>query len=343
MKGILSAPSSGLLHLLAKITMDPCDVLKCLKKYLVNHSDENWVVVDTLLTLLAKKFSTEEENGITKAVREHIYEMTKTPAEICNDFAYLVEDDDAPIDENELMGQFLIWLLNFPNDKLKIRVFKILQWLTDKVTAILLPLFIKEALSNKPDEATELCAYLLLTYSQKNKMAVWDQILNNDEIGNKIIETKHFMVKYCFLEIMKSDENDKKLKIQRIYERLTDKFPVNTGRNGSQNNLDCNVFGPIMHIIDLLNYRKILDIGFEYQMKEELQKHLASLNNVDFIQSDVFVNRSFGNGSKEHFYRYEAVLQHVLNICITRLVPITRLGEVASILKRRQFYENARI
>jgi hypothetical protein len=95
---------------------------------------------------------------------------------------------------------------------------------------------------------------------------------------------------------------------------------------------------PVKYILDILNELLVLTDDFHKDLVETISTNCAPLSIQDQMRADLYVRRSFSD-EKANFGRYQYLLRHAINCCVTARIDQNNLKEVEDILRLPFTYE----
>ena len=320
-----------------------CDIctpellVQTLKKFIGNSHTDDWRVANSLIKMMAGKLDAESAQLILEVTKEHIHLMIRPEEQAVQWYSWLETSSSAVIDQNNELCKFMVWLLNHPYNTTKKNTAKSIQKLAKLDPSRIIPLLIREALDQKPIVSSELSAFVLAEIAHDAPHSVWGAIKGNPALQDEIVNIRHFMIRQYFMKTLTSLDGIAETELRELHRGLAGTIPKSIILQGKII-LNERYLIPVKRIMDALNGLLILTERFHEDLVRMVTQNCAPLSISDQVRADMYVQRSFFDENVE-FGRYQYLLRHAINCCITPRVDRNNIEEVEAILSLPFVYE----
>jgi hypothetical protein len=311
--------------------------VQTLKNFIVNHYTNDWRVANSLIKMIAGKLDAKKVELILEAIKEHIHLMIRPDEKAFQRYSWIEKPSSVVIDQNNELSKLMIWLLNHPYDTTKKRAAKSIQKLAKLDPTKIIPLLIREALDQKPIVSSELSAFVLTKIARDAPHSVWETIKGNFTLQAEIVSIKHFMIRQYFMETLMLLDGIADTELRELHRSLADTIPKSIILQGKIT-LNERYLIPVKRIVDALNELLILTELFREELIRMISQNCAPLSMLDQVRADMYVRRSFFDEDVQ-IGRYQYLLHHAINYCVTPRVDVNNLEEVEDILRLPFTYE----
>lgn len=311
------------------------EILQLLKEPITEHYTHDWRVVEKLLRVLASHLNADQAKGILEIVRDHIHFMIREP-EIVKDFnwKYLPAAEGTSNDAKLL--DLLIWLLDHPYVSVKKRVIQALMMICTFRPMVISALVVR-ALSADKTVVREICAFLLYRLSSEQPTLLLQTVDFNVELTGKMIEEKHFMIRYYFLKMMEHlTRHDPRM--ENYHQGLLRGFPE-TVSPGADVDFEEPYMAVIKTIVDSFKELNILNGVFCRDFLEKVNELSKPLSIYGQFRAGHYLERSY-HDDEIHYRRGVHILRQAFNLTISSRVTRDGIDRAALILKNNFLDEN---
>ena len=311
------------------------EILQLLKEPITERFTHDWRVVEKLLRVLKSHLNADQVKEILEIVKDHIHFMIREPESIQGFNWKFSPVNEAQSNDAQLIN-LLIWLLDHPYVSIKKRVIQILLVICEFRPA-LISVLMKRALSEDQSAVREIAAHLLYRLSYKHVTLLQQMIDSNVELMKKILEEKHFMIKYYFLKMA---ENIKlqDTKMDEFYQNLYLSFPV-TVSPGADVEFEGVYIAGIETIFNSFEELNMLNGAFCQGFIEKVDELSKPLTIYDQFRAGYYLERSYHDNEK-HYRRSVHILRQAFNLTIASRVTRGAIEQAAAILENNFLNEN---
>lgn len=160
---------------------------------------EYWVIVLKLLKLTEKFLSKEQSQNCMTETIKHIELLVRPKQEVLLQFEWLSNSDTVNEELDELMIDFLVWLMNYPDRLVRDKAIEVLSWLAEVRMEKVVPRLVKASLAERTGDSSEIAAGILHGASRK-RISCWRYI---QEYQAQILSSPSFQIKSTYYEITK--------------------------------------------------------------------------------------------------------------------------------------------
>ncbi len=312
------------------------EILQLLKTPITQHETNDWRVVEKLLRVLKPQLDPEQIKEILEIVRDHIHFMIRDP-EIVQGFNWkYIPAEDEQSNDSQLLD-LLIWLLDHPYVSVKKRVIQALLMICEFRVEVITGL-LKRTISEDQSVVKEICAYLLYRLSLNPKLDLSKTIASNEELKKKLLEEKHFMVKYYFLKTLENLKSED-VSLNELYLDLYSSFPEKVSA-GADVEFEEPYIRLIATLVEPFKKLNMLNGVFCRDFIKEIAELSGSLTIYGHFRAGHYLERSYHDEGEEHYRRAVHILRQAFNRTITLRITHERIEEAASILKHHFLDEN---
>ena len=311
------------------------EVMLLLKEPITQQYTQDWRVVEKLLRVLKSGLNADQVKEILEIVKDHIHFMTRDPENVQGfNWEYLTMDTHTSNDAQLL--ELLVWLLDHPYVSVKKRVIQALLTIC-KLRPAVISTFLKHALSADNSVVSEICAYLLWHLSSREASLLLETIDFNVELKQRMLEEKHFMIKYYFLKMAENLKTQNALN-DDFYKDLFSSFPE-TLRPGADVSFEEPYTTVIKDIVNSFNELTMLNGAFCRDFLAKITELSKPLTIYGQFRAGHFLERSY-HDNEAHYRRGVHILRQAFNLTITSRVTQGNIEQAAAILKNNFLNEN---
>ena len=319
-----SQKHSLLREYLKEFIKNDTEVLNTLRNDITNSGYAKWVVASQLTWLLENVLSEEQAIELHSIIYEHFALLIQPHDDDVEKYDWMTLDKR---DSDEVVVSCIVWLLNHPDSATRSKAYDTLLWLGGIVETKAIHCLIKESISNKPINSTEMCSYILKVIQERNSESIKRVLLSDEGILNQICSIDHLTIYKNYLDIsvdlVKTGYSD-------LYNLLKNKLPKALILEGDVI-LDDDFLIPIEDEIRYLNDEQFLNSMFCLDLKNKIFSSCTPLTTKEFVTSDRYVARSFPEADS-YMGRYHALLRFSLNQAIMKRVSQNNIVDVYNIL-----------
>jgi hypothetical protein len=184
----------------------------------------------------------------------------------------------------------------------------------------------------------EICAYLLYRLSLNPNLNLSKIIASNEKLKNKLLEEKHFMVKYYFLKTLENLKSED-VSLNELYLDLYSSFPEKVSA-GADVEFEEAYIQLIKALVEPFKKLNMLNGVFCRDFIKEIEELSGSLTIYGHFRAGHYLERSYHDEEEEHYRRAVHILRQAFNRTITSRISRERIEEAALILKQNFLYEN---
>ncbi|WP_017496413.1 serine protease [Flavobacterium sp. WG21] len=296
-----------------------------LRYFIETFDDLPWMVTSQLIWFLENKLSSVQIENIYDVISEHFKELIRPTSEIVEKYDW-INDNDASIRSNdEKIGNFLIWLLNHPVDRISERTYHSILRLGNTDPEFIIPLLIQSCIKNEIQWSTERSSFILLTLAEKQPNTIEKAIVKFSY--SVITAIDHFTIRHNFYKIalLLKDSGSPDL-----YDQFILSYPISVA---ASNEVDLNLeyLEFIEYELSMLNEMGILNRSFCESLVAEIESAVKPLSIAEFQKADYYTKRSFFE-SVNGIERFEYVLKYALNKAVNQRVSIENAEDVYEIV-----------
>lgn len=291
--------------LLFKLTGSMEEYIFSIKDIVVNESySYTWRIANHLIGFAKDKLDENTSKDILDIILEHF--------EIILNKDVIVKfrgEDEENHTNSDLLFNFIVWFLNYPEYNTKAKVIEILWWLSNIEPDYFIPLLVEETI-NTHSPNRSIISSILLRLTMDNNQIVWKYLQDNSHYKEKISFTNHFLTRVNYLKIIEQVKGKSDLK-DKFRNDLLQKFISNNmdekyGISDSEISEFLNIT-PITSILNSLEEEYYVDDNFRPLLIELLSKSEFHLNDITTMNK--YIADSFNN--KLYRYKYNFIIENL--------------------------------
>lgn len=306
---------------------DSQDVIEHLKPFIKTIDIDTWLVVDQLIGFLGNSASKEEIESLYEVVTTHFELLVRPDQFVFQKYEWICNEKEKERKLNdEIILDFIIWLLNYPLGWVKDRSYEALLFLSKIMPVLTIKSLIEESLSNKCNKSSIICAEVLADLSNEYSQCFIDLLTENKEYLNQMSSTNHLSIFKYYLDVGKRLMKDG---FSELLDNLLTSIP-DSNLSGKDILLDEEMLTPINNKISALNDLQILNRSFCEILLKNIEDCCYPFSWLENVEADEYLRRSY---SLNFFHgRYWEILQFSLNKAIMGSVSKDNLESVYNII-----------
>lgn len=302
-------------------------IISDMSEFIQDHYTEDWIVVSRLIDLLRDKIDCQETSDIASCISEHVNHMVHCDSSFKDRFVWIIKDDDN-LDYDFLALDFLLWMIDHPNVRIKEQACASLLWLAELMPDLVVPLLISKSLSGSPDISAELSAKLLCKISVTRSDIVHKHLFE-DGVIDKLLTIKHFMIKQYYIDILSMLGNNS-TEATEVCRQLTSSIPSKVVLTSSFQ-FESHVSNSNYHILKKLNQMNLLKPEMIDTIEEQVLIYAQPLGIDDLLRANAYTYRSFPQ-IQFAFGHYDAISRYAINAALHDQVGLNDLESVKDVL-----------
>lgn len=298
-----------------------------MSEFIQDHYTEDWILVNRLIDLLRDKFNSQETTDISYCISEHVDHIVHCDSSYTDRFNWIIEDEDN-LDCDSIALDFLIWMIDHPDIRIKRQACVSLMWLAEHMPDFVVAKLISKSLSGLPNISTELSTQLLSKIVLTKPDTV-NKHLFEDGVNDKLIMIKHFMIRQYYIDILR-DLGRSSSKALDVYRQLISRIPSKVVLTSSIQ-FDSRICKSSLILLKRLNQINLLKPDLIGKIEANLLVYSDPLSIDDQLRSNAYTIRSFHH--IQFFYGYfDAICRYATNTALSDQVGMNDLETVKDIL-----------
>lgn len=303
------------------------EIISDMSEFIQDHYTEDWILVNRLIDLLRDKFNSQETTDISYCISEHVDHIVHCDSSYTDRFNWIIEDEDN-LDCDSIALDFLIWMIDHPDIRIKRQACVSLMWLAEHMPDFVVAKLISKSLSGLPNISTELSTQLLSKIVLTKPDTV-NKHLFEDGVNDKLIMIKHFMIRQYYIDILR-DLGRSSSKALDVYRQLISRIPSKVVLTSSIQ-FDSRICKSSLILLKRLNQINLLKPDLIGKIEANLLVYSDPLSIDDQLRSNAYTIRSFHH--IQFFYGYfDAICRYATNTALSDQVGMNDLETVKDIL-----------
>jgi hypothetical protein len=303
------------------------EIISDISEFIQDHYTEDWIVVNRLIDLLRDKFSSQETTDISYSICEHVDHIVHCDSSYTDRFDWIIEDGDN-LDYDSIALDFLLWMLDHPDIRIKRQACVSLMWLAELIPDFIVPILISKSLTGLPNISSELSAQLLSKIALKNPDTV-NIHLFGDGVIDKLLIIKHFMIRHYYIDILQTLGRNSSRALD-VYRQLISNIPSKVVLTSSIQ-FDSRICKSGLVLLKRLNQINLLKPDLIDNIEAHILDYSQPLSIDDQLRSNAYTNRSFPQ-IQFFFGNYDAICRYAINVALFDQVGTNDLESVKEIL-----------
>lgn len=303
------------------------EIISDMSEFIQDHYTEDWIVVNRLIDLLRDKLESQETADISYCISEHVDHIVHCDFSFADRFDWIVEDGNN-LDCDPIALDFLLWMLDHPNIRIKRQAYVSLMWLAELIPDFVVSILISKSLTGLPYISSELSAQLLSRIALKHPDTV-NKHLFGDGVIDKLLIINHFMIRHYYIDILQTLGRNSSRALD-AYRQLISNIPSKVVLTSSFQ-FESRVSKSSHLLLMRLNQINLLKPDLIDNIEAHILDYSQPLSIDDQLRSNAYTIRSFPH-IQYFFGNYDAICRYAVNVALFDQVGTNDLESVKEIL-----------